>query len=82
MQPSALGFRVHSGWTVLVAVSLDGDAPQVLLRRRPQLVNRFTYEFRQPYHTAEKRPRAEAAAFIAQAESEATKLACQAIESC
>jgi len=80
MQPAALGFRVHSGWTALVAVSLDGDAPQVLLRRRTQLVGCFTYEFRQPYHTAEKRPLAEAAAVIAQAESEATKLACEAIE--
>jgi hypothetical protein len=80
MQRAALGFRVHSGWTALVAVSLDGDKPQVLLRRRPQLVSTFTYEFRQPYHTAEKRPRAEAAEVIAQAESEATKLAGQAID--
>lgn len=80
MQPAALGFRVHSGWTALVAVSLDGDAPQVLLRRRPQLVSTFTYEFRQPYHTAQKRPLAEALAVIALAESEATKLASQAIE--
>jgi hypothetical protein len=80
MQRAALGFRVHSGWTALVAVSLDGGEPQVLLRRRPRLVSTFTYEFRQPYHTAERGPRPEAAGIIAQAESEATELAAQAIE--
>jgi hypothetical protein len=80
MHRAALGFRVHSGWTALVAVSLDGGEPQVLLRRRPHLVGTFTYEFRQPYHTAERGPRSEAAGVIAHAESEATELAAQAME--
>ena len=64
MRQAAIGFRVHSGWAALVAVSLDEGAPVVLLRARPRLVRTFTYEFRQPYHTAAKRPPAEAHGFI------------------
>ena len=80
MKYAALGFRVHSGWTALVAVSLDGHSPRVLWRQRPHLVKTFTYEFRQPYHTAEKRAPAEAHTFISQMQAEAGRLACQSIE--
>ncbi len=79
MKHAALGFRVHSGWTGLVALSLEDGSPYVLLRARPHLVNTFTFEFRQPYHTAEKRPRAEAHDIISRARAEAEELACQAI---
>jgi hypothetical protein len=54
MKHAALGFRAHSGWTALVAISLEEDFPLVILRERPHLVKTFTYEFRQPYHTAEQ----------------------------
>lgn len=81
MQPAALGFRVHSGWTAMVAVSAVADAPQVLIRERPHLVKAFTYEFRQPYHTAKRKPVAEAHGFITRVQDEASKLACQAIQS-
>ena len=76
---AALGFRVHSGWTAMVAISLDEGAPQVLLRQRPHLVHTFTFEFRQPYHTAEKKPLDEARAFIERMQAEARQLASQAI---
>jgi hypothetical protein len=81
MKHAALGFRVHSGWTALVAVSMDGHSPRVLWRQRPHLVKSFTYEFRQPYHTAKKRPSIEAHTFISQMQAEAGLLACQSIES-
>lgn len=81
MKHAALGFRVHSGWTSLVAVSLDGGSPRALCRQRPHLVKNFTYEFRQPYHTAEKKPPAEAGSFIAHMQAEAKDLACQSIDS-
>ena len=81
MKQAALGFRAHSGWTALVAVSLDSGSPKVLLRQRPHLVKTFTYEFRQPYHTAETRSLAEARPFISQVQAEATSLACQSISS-
>lgn len=63
MKHAALGFRVHSGWTALVGISLDEDFPLVLLRERPHLVRTFTYEFRQPYHTAGKKTATEASGF-------------------
>jgi hypothetical protein len=81
MKHAALGFRAHSGWTSLVAVSLEDGSPLVHLRERPYLVETFTYEFRQPYHTAEKRPPAEAAGFILRMRSEARRLSYRAIHS-
>src|SRR5215469_9733772 len=79
MKHAALGFRAHSGWTALVALCLERNRPQVLLRQRPKLVQEFTYEFRQPYHTAEKMPMDRASEFIARVESAATGLAETAI---
>lgn len=81
MKRAALGFRAHSGWTAMVALSLDNDAPSVLLRERPRLVETFTYEFRQPYHTAEKIPLDKAREFISRVESGAKHLAEEAIHS-
>ena len=79
MKHAALGFRAHSGWTALVAISLEDGSPHVLVRERPHLVNTFTFEFRQPYHTAERRPPAESHHIISRARAEARELACQAI---
>ncbi len=45
---------MHSGWAAVVAVCVEKGAPVVLARQRVHLVETFTYEFRQPYHTAEK----------------------------
>ena len=79
MKHAALGFRAHSGWTALVAISLEDGSPYVLLRARPHLVKTFTFEFRQPYHTAERRLPAESHDIISRARAEAQELACQAI---
>ncbi len=54
MKQAAVGFRVHSGWAAVVAVCVEKGAPVVLAKQRVHLVETFTYEFRQPYHTAEK----------------------------
>ena len=81
MNRAAIGFRAHSGWTSLVAIALEDGSPMVLLRKRPHLVKTFTYEFRQPYHTAEKVPRAEAQGVIARIRTEARALAYEAIRS-
>ena len=81
MKSAALGFRVHSGWAALVAITLDQGFPQVLLRQRPHLVTTFTFEFRQPYHTAEKGTVPEALSVISHARSDARRLAYQAVRS-
>ena len=80
MKPAALGFSVHSGWTALVAVAFEERVPLLLLRERPHLVKTFTFEFRQPYHTAKKKPLGKARDFIAQVRADAGALADHAIE--
>lgn len=79
MKRAALGFRVHSGWTSLVAISLEENLPVVLARQRPHLVQTFSYTFRQPYHTAAKMPIEEARSFLEKAREEARELAVRAI---
>lgn len=81
MKHAALGFRAHSGWTALVAISLEEGSPRVLVRERPHLVKTFTFEFRQPYHTAKRRALPEARDFISSVRNEAGDLACRAIHS-
>jgi hypothetical protein len=80
MKSAAVGFRTHSGWTALVVLSLTKDAPTLLARQRLHLVETFTYEFRQPYHTAEKMPLDEAQAFVSRVEAEAQSLAQRTID--
>ena len=63
----------------MVALAIAKGAPVVLFRERIHLVQTFTYEFRQPYHTAEKLPLDEARAFVARVRSEARRLALRAI---
>jgi len=79
MKHAAVGFRVHSGWTAMVALAIAKGAPVVLFRERIHLVENFTYKFRQPYHTAEKLPLEEACAFVARMRSEARRLALRAV---
>lgn len=75
MKKAAVGFSVHSGWCVLVAASLEKSAPTLLTRQRVQLVETFSYKFRQPYHTAEKMPFEKASGFIAEVQADAENLA-------
>src|SRR3989449_531195 len=76
---AAIGFRVHSGWAAAVAVCVDKGAPVILARQRVHLVETFTYEFRQPYHTAEKMLEGQAREFISRTQAEARRLAYRAI---
>jgi hypothetical protein len=79
MKRAAVGFRVHSGWTALVALAVMKGAPVVLVRERVHLVDTFAYEFRQPYHTGGKMPLDEARAFITRMRNESRRLAFGAI---
>ena len=81
MKQAAVGFRVHSGWSALVAVSIEKDGPIVLSRERVHLVGTFIYKFRQPYHTAERMPLEKARVFVGESLVEAKRLACGALRS-
>lgn len=80
MKQAAVGFRVHSGWAAMVVVCLEKGGARALGRERVHLVETFSYRLRQPYHTAEKLPLAEAREFVAGVEKESQKLAYQAIQ--
>jgi hypothetical protein len=79
MKKAAVGFRVHSGWTAAVVVTVEKGSPSVVAKQRPHLVETFSYTFRQPYHTAEKMPLGEAREFVARVQEEARRLAYRAI---
>ena len=79
MKSAAVGFRVHSGWTALIALALDKGKPLIVARERAHLIETFTYEFRQPYHTAENMPAEKAAAFISRMRTEARRFSVRAI---
>jgi len=52
MKPAALGFRMHSGWGVLVAVSRDHYSVQVVARKRIVVMSSEVPGGNQPYHYA------------------------------
>jgi len=79
MKQAAVGFRVHSGWSALVTVSLENDVPRVVSRERVHLVETFIYKFRQPYHTAGRMPLEKARAFVEGSLSVAKRLAGSAV---
>jgi hypothetical protein len=64
----------------MVAVCLEKGAPVILARQRVHLVETFTYEFRQPYHTAEKMLLGQAREFILRMQAEAKRHAHRAIK--
>jgi hypothetical protein len=53
-EAAALGFRAHSGWTVMVAVAGSLRKPVVLERCRIQTADTAIPGSRQPYHAAER----------------------------
>jgi len=89
MKRAAVGFRVRSGWAALVALASGEGPPKngarksgepaILVRRRIHLVKNFTYEYRQPYHTASKLSSDEGRALIAYVKRESRELAVRAI---
>src|SRR5712691_6643972 len=50
---TAVGWRSHSGWAVLVAVREPASSPEVLARRRVELVDGSVPK--QPYHSIAER---------------------------
>ena len=79
MRTATIGFSAHSGWTALVALTITKGAPVVLARERVHLVGTFTYEYRQPYHTAEKLGAEKGSAFVTRMRNESRRLALRAI---
>jgi hypothetical protein len=79
MKPAALGFRMHSGWGVLVAVSGSADRVEVVDRKRIVVADSTTGA-NQPYHHATRIRVEESENHIATCEVASDQLASAAIE--
>jgi len=55
-----LGLKAHSGWAALVALGFRGDRPEVVERRRLELIEPGAEWAKAPYHAAEDLKPAEA----------------------
>jgi len=67
--PAALGFRLHTGWAVLVAIAGEPGRFEVLLRRRIELLPPADSIPRFVYHKAAELPSSQAAELIRRAEA-------------
>jgi hypothetical protein len=80
MKRAALGVRMHSGWGVLVAVSGDAGALEIIDRRRIVTIAPTTPGARQPYHFAATLALAESEKHIANCAAASERLALAAVK--
>jgi len=78
MTPAAIGFRMHSGWGSLVAVSNDG-IPRFVARRHIVVADANIPGSKQPYHYAENLELSEAEKYLARCSTASRQLASAAI---
>jgi hypothetical protein len=78
-KPAALGFRMHSGWGVLVAVSAHTNLVEVMNRKRIVTADPNLPGANQPYHYAANLELVEAERYLAKCASVAESLALAAI---
>lgn len=77
---AALGFKLHTGWAVLVAVTGQPSEIQVLFRGRIELLPPDESVPRFVYHEAAELPFARATALVERAREASQKAACLAIQ--
>jgi hypothetical protein len=75
----ALGFRAHSGWAAMVAVSGTVDALRVLERRRIVIADPEMRGSKQPYHAGAELPFLEAEGLVRAAIGSSRALALEAV---
>jgi hypothetical protein len=79
MQRAALGFHMHSGWGVLVAVSGDAHSVELLDRRRIVVADPEVRGAIQPYHFAAQLETPEQEKHLAHCAASSSRLAATAI---
>jgi hypothetical protein len=79
VKSAAFGVRMHSGWGVLVCISGDLAAPEIVDRRRIVVVEPTMEGAKQPYHFAETLPLEEAERHLRKCAEVSQRLALQAI---
>ena len=80
MKRAALGFRMHSGWGVLVAVSGDANSVEVMDRRRIVTTDPKIPGAKQPYHYAANLGLPESEKYLANCAAVSERLALAAVE--
>jgi hypothetical protein len=80
MKRAALGFRMHSGWGVLVAVSGDASSVEVVDRRRIVITDATIPGATQPYHHAASMGLQQSESHIANCAALSERLALAAID--
>ena len=79
MKSAAFGIRVHSGWAVIVCVSGDPAAPDIVDRRRIVIIDSMMQGAKQPYHFAENLGLEEAERHLQKCAAVSQRLAVQVI---
>jgi hypothetical protein len=79
MKRAAIGFRMHSGWGALVAVSQDAGEVEILELRRIVVIEPKTPGTKQPYHFSERLEFAEAEKFLSKCFAASAQFAVVAI---
>ena len=79
MKSAAFGIRVHSGWAVIVCVSGDPAAPEIVDRRRIVIIEPTMQGAKQPYHFAENLSFEKAEGHLQKCAAVSQRLAVQAI---
>jgi hypothetical protein len=79
MNNAAFGIRMHSGWGVLVCISGNVSAPEIVDRRRIVVVEPTMEAAKQPYHFAETLPLQEAERHLQKCAAVSERLALGAI---
>src|ERR1039457_3515040 len=82
LAPAALGFRVHSGWAVVVSVSGPLTSPVVTERRRIEFAAPEVAGSKQPYHAAQQLGLKEAEQFLLRCRESSLSLARNALGDC
>jgi hypothetical protein len=77
---AAIGWRVHSGWAVQIALAGPVRAPAVIERRRVELVDPAVPGAAQPYHAARTLSLGEAESWLGRCREATLLLAAQAIQ--
>jgi hypothetical protein len=80
MKRAALGFRMHSGWGVLVAAAGDADSVEIVDRRRIVVSDPKMPGAIQPYHHAANLKIQESESHIANCAATSERLAGEAVE--
>jgi len=82
MKRAAIGFRMHSGWGALVAVSHDAGPVEILERRRIAVIEPKIPGTKQPYHFSERLEFSEAEKFLSKCFAASAQFAAAAIREC